>query len=82
MADKAKKQPAASGEAKNGKPSHHFEIRTPSPVFTGERCGLKFRDGVAGTEDGFLAESMRQLGYAVIDLAAPAPATDPLATGK
>lgn len=49
------------------KSEFRFEIKTPSASFTGERCGVKFRDGVGYTDDEKAAEALAELGYSVAD---------------
>lgn len=44
-----------------------FEIRTPNPGFGGVRGGLRFRDGVAETDDKVLAAELLWQGYQVVD---------------
>ena len=46
-------------------PTRRFEIRTPAPGFTGERFGVRFRDGVGTTDNKAAAQACREQGYAV-----------------
>jgi Holliday junction resolvasome RuvABC DNA-binding subunit len=45
-----------------------FLIKTPNPVFFGERAGLDFKNGQAQTEDPHKAQALKALGYEVITL--------------
>lgn len=44
-----------------------FKIRTPNPGFTGDRFGVKFRDGTGETDDKSAAAALGELGYVVVD---------------
>lgn len=44
-----------------------FEVSTPNPGFSGERFGIKFRDGKAYTDDPIRAHAMLELGYSYFD---------------
>lgn len=46
---------------------YRYEIRTPNPVFRGERLGVAFVDGRGYTDDGKKAHATLELGYAYTD---------------
>lgn len=57
MAKKTKDQ-VPSGQA-------IYTVRTPSPVFAGDRDGLRFASGLATTTDSIVAAALRARGYQV-----------------
>lgn len=64
MSRKQPKKPEAQTPAEPERPTV-FEIRTPSPHFSGERLGVKIVNGVGRTADAALADQLRGLGYLV-----------------
>src|SRR4051812_28567909 len=61
---------AAAAEKKNGEKKFEgprFEIKTPNAGFTGERFGVKFRDGVGATDNEEAAAPLGEIVYAVFD---------------
>jgi hypothetical protein len=61
--------PDAAKEKVTNNPVARYQVRTANPAFSGERCGLRFRDGAASTDDAQQAAEFAALGYQVTDLA-------------